>query len=143
MHKLLFQKVSFLLLLTSIVGCGQLTRGTGSGGLNEPVPDGQVVAQDSFDGVNGQEISGVAAVYLLTSGQYTIRIEGLSGLDESGLQVYADIDGSRTFIAALRSTKGSMNYTTSITGTRVFTSVRIVSPTTSPPTDYGIASFDG
>jgi hypothetical protein len=122
-----------------VVGCGQLKLGVLQ--LNDPAPVGTIVAQGTFNGLNGKTVSGVAVIYRLTeTGTHVIRLEGINTPAESGLLVRARQGGQVVFDTGLRSTRGTQNYSINITESAGWNSVTIHS--TAANEDYATALFD-
>ncbi len=133
----------FLLSSLGLVACGQLRTGTAI--PNDPVPDGIVLKQGSFQSLNAMEASGTVTVYRSNAtGEAIIRLEGIVMPDENGLRVVGvtAVDGE-AYNAALRSTRGTQNYYTGLGDTVNWTSVFIRSTLANPQVrDYAKAALE-
>ena len=110
---------------------------------NDAVPSGTITAQGEFTSLNGQAVSGTAAVYLLDASNYVVRLNGIQVPQEAGLQMVVVVDGKEQTRIALRSYSGSQNYSLSVTTSGAlgslprFNQVNIHSPVRN--LDYGQA----
>lgn len=87
---------------------------SGGGGFpNDPAPTGTVKAQAAWVSLNGQTVSGTVTVYLLESGSYVVRLNGLSAPSETGLSLRVTASGQQVISTSLRATGGSQNYSVS------------------------------
>ena len=134
-----FTYILLLLNAMHLAGCG-LIKGQNNTILNDPVPNGTVVAQGSFFGQNGMSVTGTARVYRMTADNtYVIRLEGISTPSESGLILLASSNGNSDFQANLRGTSGNQNYFTGSNSDRYWTEVRIESTRNTSTPIYGSA----
>lgn len=123
-------------------GCGLIAVGSGAS-ANDPVPEGTLIAQGTFTGLNGKTTSGTAAIYLSSGGLATVRLESFSAPNGTSLQVAAKANGQTLYQASLRAESGNQNYATSVTGAQNWTSVVILSSTVaSPLNEYGVALLE-
>ena len=130
-----------LLMLVSGATCAPIDLGSSSSFTpNDLIPSGLVVSQGSFTSLNGKTVSGTVSIYQaagsLTS--FTIRLEGLSVPNESGLMVVAAANGAEVISLALRFYSGTQNYAITVpAGAGVWNYVVIRSAVTT--LDYGKA----
>lgn len=123
--------------LLTLVSCGEELP---SLNLNEPIPNGTIVAQGVFTGQSGQAASGSATIYRLLSGQYVLHLSGVSFPQEMGLQLIIVTDSTNLPPRILRSSLGNQNYYFSLgEEDPVFQQVRIYSILQFR--DYAVALF--
>ncbi|MGK5087244.1 hypothetical protein WDW86_06770 [Bdellovibrionota bacterium FG-2] len=130
----------YFLLFSCLVlqGCGQMQTGTVPI-PNDPLPKGTITAQAEFLGLNSQTASGVVVIYSMDTGSWIVRLEGVSLPVESGLQLIPVADSETVGTTALRSSKGTQNYSLTLASTPKWNKVRIHSTRTN--TDYAEAIF--
>ncbi len=98
---------------------------------NDPAPIGTIVAQGQFVGLNGKAVSGAAVIYQTSSdGNYVVRIEGIVTPIENGLEVIAKTSTATVLQTVLRSTRGTQNYSVTVAGVVLWSSVSIFSTLT-------------
>ena len=103
----------FLLFSYISPGCGQVTITGGSSSLSDSTPTGNIVFQGTFTSVSSDTFSGVAAIYLTTSGSFTARLQSFSTSSSSTLKVVGvDGNGNDVFTSTLRAQSGDQNYST-------------------------------
>lgn len=133
----------FLALSLLVLG-GCALGGTGGGTItrNDPAPSGTIVEQGSFELRSGESVAGTAAIYLTDSGTYTIRLEGFTVPSTTGLRVVGKASGTTLYSSSLTAT-GNVNFSTSVTPPKTWTSVDIVITGELSPNDiYATALFD-
>ncbi len=137
-HQLFFKNLAFALLLlisigTVLIRCslsGVTVGGGGSTLPNDPIPSGSLVVQGLFSGMNGQTVSGTAAIY--TDGTtVTLRIANLVTSVTSGLQVQVYASNSSTALCTINLVyyTGTKNYTCSSAMGGTYSSVDLYSIT--------------
>ncbi len=133
--------VIFMTTLWFLGACGNV--GVGPAAIpNDPLPTGIMIAQGSFSGLNGQAVSGLASVYRdSTSGICTVRVEGISVPNEPALQIQAQATGETVLKTPLRFKNGTQNYVTSVTDTRKWDAISIVSTQNGRTPLYGKAQL--
>lgn len=130
-------KVSILLVFAmctvSVGSCGFLT--PGRTGINDPVPQGVIVAQGTFTGLNGNTVSGTAAIYVTSSAQYIARIEALRAPSQNGMIVEVVADGSVAYSSSLTGISGNQNYPIGSANVTNWNYISILSSTTPQPSN--------
>jgi hypothetical protein len=110
--------ISILLVYSS---CGK-----GTGRLNDAVPAGVIEAQASFQGLNGNSVSGTALIYNTTpDGLRVLRLQDLNSPGELRTEVFLVADGVTVFRSTLRAPRGNQNYPTGIRGPRDWDSITL------------------
>jgi hypothetical protein len=136
------KKIAALLCLGSLAGCGGINLNTGSSPApNDTRPSGSPLVQAALTSQNGKTVSGSAMIFFSGTSSYTLRLEGISIPQETGLQilVYAT-PGGKISTQSLRSTSGSQNYTISNSAIGLtFNNIYIYSTQTN--TNYASALF--
>ena len=111
--------------------------------LSDAAPAGAVVYTGVFIGAGSDKsVSGTAKIYRRTGAFDTLRLDSLVVTPSDypiTITAHYNNPGDTLYTAQLRSTRGSQNYTTSVTGV-VWTSITIHTP--NPPyASYGSATF--
>lgn len=110
-----------------LAACGIFEGGEGSLHLNEPLPHGTSVAVGQFLG--SPHVTGVVRVIRTGTGQFVVRLEGLSITEPLPLFVTATVGGvTGGFQAQLRAASGNQNYGTSQPDNAQWTSAEIRPP---------------
>lgn len=121
--------------------CSDIELGENNG-PNDAVPTGTVISQGSFEGRNGQTVTGSAIVYRSGAGSYILRIQALTAPNESGISVELYANGNIAYSTTLNQASGSQNFSFSYSGGENFESVVLRSGLATPPTDeYGYAQL--
>lgn len=128
-----------LLYLTLCGGCG-LFNGGGVCAVQTTPAGGILAYTGSFQGRNGQTVTGTALVYRV-SGEVVIRLESLTAPSETGMKVVLTNSGGDVFSRTLVSTCGSMNIATGLSLAQTLASVRIDSTRTTVNNTYGFAAL--
>ena len=129
-----------LLISFIIVGCGLVNTDGGTNESDDPTPDGVILAQGSFQGLNGNSVSGVAAIYLTDQGSFIARVESLDVNKSKPLTISVIAGGETVYSGTLKSTQGNQNYVMSIQGSPTWNSIVIRTPTIPSPTnEVGVA----
>ncbi|MEK6706302.1 MAG: hypothetical protein AABZ06_10985 [Bdellovibrionota bacterium] len=123
-------------LCSVIVFCGQITLGPPVA-FNDPEPQGTIIAQGSFVGLNGRTVSGTSTIYLTDIDVYTIRLAGFSIPAESGIQMIAVVNDSSLTPVTLSTSGGNKNYSITLSGSVTWKQIRIHSAPNN--LDYGQA----
>jgi hypothetical protein len=136
-------------LAGALCACGNITLGQGT--QNDGIPEGNIIAQGIFTGVNGRAVTGTAAVYQSTvSGgcSFVVRLGNLSAPSDSGLVVIPVVNGSQVSPSywTLRAPTGNQNYSfTTVSGNcgATFAQIEIANPALSPASaqNYGVATL--
>lgn len=136
------KRLAKLLILTLLLtSCGWVGIGSGRG-PQDPIPTGTLTVQGSFSTlVSGKEVTGGVSIYRVDgAGSYIVRLESLVAPAENALQIRVIADGSTLSPnAALRSTRGTMNYSFNAGNLAVFQQVFVYS--TANNQDYGLATL--
>ena len=104
---------------------------------NDPVPQGTIIAQGSFVGLNGRTVSGTVTIYLTGIGMYTVRLAGLSIPSENGIQMITVVNDSSLTPITLSTGGGNKNYSITLDGSVTWKQIRIYSAPNN--LDYGQA----
>jgi hypothetical protein len=126
-------KVPFtcLVMATILAPCGFLS--PGRSGIQDPVPQGVIVAQGTFLGLNGNTASGAAVIYLTPSSQYIARLEAFQGPSQNAMLIEVVADGSVVFSSSLTGISGNQNYNVGAITVSNWNYINILSSSTPPP----------
>lgn len=137
-------RVIFALSVILLTGtsCGWLQAGNGAVGVDAR-PDGDVVAQGNFSGLNGSTVSGAVSIYRATNGtDLTLRIEGLSiSPSETTFRMTAKVSGASDYVTNLRFVAGNTNYATGVSSPATVTRVILESLTRAQLPEVAAASL--
>jgi hypothetical protein len=136
-----------------ISGCGAFGGITlGSGIQNDPTPDGSIVAQGPFDGVNGRTVTGNVSIYRqylsATGCDFTVRLQSLSAPTDANLYVIPVVNGAPSISPnsyVLRSASGNQNYRfANVSCASTFAQIELSNPLVALPSarSYGIANLN-
>lgn len=118
-------------LLLTLAGCGFLR--PGRTGIQDPVPQGVIVAQGTFTGLNGNTASGAAVIYLTPSSQYIARLEAFQGPSQNAMLIEVVADGSVAYSTGLTGISGNQNYNMGAITVSNWNYVSILSSSVPPP----------
>jgi len=111
-----------LIFMTYFSSCGNLSIKGGSSSSSDSAPTGTIVFQGTLSSLTSDSFSGIAAIYLTTSGTFTARLESFSTSSSASLRVTGtDGNGDTVFTSTLKSTSGDQNYTTGVSSGGVVT----------------------
>jgi len=116
------RSISLMIIATlgALLGsCGAfpITLGGGTSSTNDAVPSGVITAQGSFTSLNGKVVTGTAVIYFVSSGNYIVRLNGISVPSENALQMVPVIDGTAQTPVQLESDSGNQDYSVEYSGT--------------------------
>jgi hypothetical protein len=136
---------SILLLFVACIpafmlGCGVAGVNNGVPVFNDPVPEGDILAQGNFIGQNGRTVTGVASIYKLDSnGVHIVRLEGITVQSGTALEVIAVANGEQVLQASLKGLTGNQAYETNVTTNRTWNKVTIRTRATTLNPEFGTA----